>query len=77
MKKEEISFTLNHINSNEQFISEGLRMFCDENNFTQQEGLIEILRMGMEEVYGLQRKSNDPFFHENEYLEEKNSDLKE
>lgn len=75
MKTEEITFILNHINSNEQYISEALEMFCHENNFTQQEGLIEILRMGVEEIYGLQRKSNDPFFHEKEYLEEKNSRL--
>lgn len=53
------------------YILEGLYLLCEEYNLSEQEGLLEIMRMGVEEVYGMQRKSNNPIFHEKEYLEER------
>lgn len=74
--EEQMNFVLHPKESNEFYILECLEMFCNENNFTQQEGILEIMRMGIEEVYGMQRRSNNPIFHEKEYQKEKENILK-
>ena len=78
-KKDKISFNIEFDpkNSDEFYILESLWLLCDENNLTKEQGILEIMRMGVEEVYGMPRKSNDPIFHEKEYLEEKNKRIKE
>lgn len=70
-EEQQLTVVLHPRKSDEFYILESLEMFCDENNFTQQEGLLEILRMGVEEAYGMQRRSNNPIFHEKEYEKEK------
>ena len=43
---------------NEFYILECLELFCNENNFSQRMGLLEILRIGCEELYGKRRWDN-------------------
>lgn len=72
----DINVVLHPKNHDEFYILESLYLLCEENNFSEEEGLLEILRIGVEELYGMRRESNNPIFHEKEYQEEKNKRIK-